>query len=54
MESEQQKSSKCEGFEEQTEDRTDLLDKLNELEGRLEAVVDVEDFDEADILYLFR
>lgn len=26
----------------------DLLDQLNELEGRLEAVVEVEDFDEAD------
>ena len=26
------------------------MDKLNELEGRLEAVVEVEDFDEADIL----
>ena len=28
------------------------MDKLNELEGRLEAVVEVEDFDEADILLI--
>lgn len=32
------------------QDYNDLVDKLSELEGRLEAVVEIEDFDEADIL----
>jgi len=44
------KSSDDEIFQKQTEDYEKLLDKLSELEGRLEAVVQVEDFDEADRL----
>lgn len=34
----------------QRQDYNDLVDKLSELEGRLEAVIEIEDFDEADIL----
>ena len=33
-----------------TDTYEELIDELNELEGRLEAVVDVEDFNEAGIL----
>lgn len=39
-----------EGEHIQRQDDNDLVDKLSELEGRLEAVVEIEDFDEADIL----
>ena len=34
----------------QRQDYNGLVDKLSELEGRLEAVIEIEDFDEADIL----
>lgn len=34
----------------QRQDYNDLVNKLSELEGRLEAVIEIEDFDEADIL----
>ena len=37
-------------MEESTEDKTELLERFNELEAKLEAAVEVEDFDEADIL----
>lgn len=46
--SEPTKSS--EGGQRQKQDYDNLVEKLSELEGRLEAVVEIEDFDEADRL----
>lgn len=37
--------------EERRQELDGLVDQLDELEGKLEAVVDMEDFDKADILY---
>ena len=48
-----QKSVECvEKSEKETKRFEELQDKLSELEGRLEAVVEIEDFDEAHILFL--
>ena len=47
---EEPKITQCEVLEESTEDKTELLERFNELEAKLEAAVEVEDFDEADIL----
>lgn len=47
---EEPKITQREVLEESTEDKTELLERFNELEAKLEAAVEVEDFDEADIL----
>ncbi|XP_067018316.1 putative leucine-rich repeat-containing protein DDB_G0290503 [Acropora muricata] len=47
---EEPKIKQCEVLEESTEDKTELLERFNELEAKLEAAVEVEDFDEADRL----
>lgn len=47
---EEPKITQCEVLEESTEDKTELLERFNELEAKLEAAVEVEDFDEADRL----
>jgi len=47
---EEPKITQREVLEESTEDKTELLERFNELEAKLEAAVEVEDFDEADRL----